>query len=78
MKSFEPIEALDGGADGFDFYKRIIAEAPAHLNKGGCILFEVGYNQAGEVKELLEKDFKDIEVIKDLEGIERVVKGYKK
>ncbi len=78
VQGYEPVTALDGGADGLDFYRRIVAAAPAALNRGGCILFETGFDQAADVKKLLEKDFKDIEIIKDMEGIERVVKGYKK
>ncbi|MCL2798278.1 MAG: peptide chain release factor N(5)-glutamine methyltransferase [Firmicutes bacterium] len=76
VKSYEPLIALDGGADGLDFYRRIIAEAPAHLNPGGCILFEVGYNQAEKVAEMLNAaGIGGIKIIKDLSGIDRVVKG---
>ena len=69
----EPILALDGGTDGLDFYKRIIKDAKQHLNAGGKVYFEIGYNQAESVSKLLEKDYEDIEVIKDYEGNDRVV-----
>ena len=71
--SNEPILALDGGADGLDFYKRIIKDAKQHLNAGGKVYFEIGYNQGESVSKLLEKDYEDIEVIKDYEGNDRVV-----
>ena len=71
----EPILALDGGVDGLDFYKKIIAEAPNYLNNGGKLYFEIGYNQADAVKSLMEKDFKDIIVLKDYGKNDRVVFG---
>ena len=71
--SNEPILALDGGTDGLDFYRRIIKDAKQHLNAGGKVYFEIGYNQAESVSKLLEKDYEDIEVIKDYEGNDRVV-----
>ena len=73
VKNYEPIEALDGGEDGLDFYRKIIESAPAYLNGGGTVLFEIGYNQAQSVVGLLEKDFEDFEVIKDYGGLDRVV-----
>jgi len=75
VKDYDPVLALDGGEDGLDFYKKIIAESPKYLNKGGVVLFEVGQGQATDVKDLLKKDFTNCEVVKDLTGIERVVKG---
>jgi release factor-specific protein-(glutamine-N5) methyltransferase len=78
VKSFEPAEALDGGADGLDFYRKIASEAGKYLSKDGCLLLEVGITQAGAVKELLSAGFSGIEIFKDLDGIERVIKAYKK
>ena len=75
IRDFEPIEALDGGTDGLAFYREIVKEAPEFLSPGGWLVFEVGYDQACQVKILMEKDFYDIDVCKDLSGIERVVKG---
>lgn len=71
----EPILALDGGEDGLDFYRRIVAEAKHHLNSNGRIYFEIGYNQGEAVSKLLLNDFVDIEVIKDYSGNNRVVLG---
>lgn len=75
VKDFEPITALDGGADGLDFYRRIIEVAPKLLNRDGRIYFEVGYNQADMVVALMSNDFKDVKKTKDLCGVERVVFG---
>ena len=72
---FEPALALDGGADGLDFYRRIAAGAPAHLNAGGAIFLEVGLGEAGAVLALLREaaDCADSGVVKDLNGIDRVI-----
>jgi len=72
---FEPELALDGGADGLDFYRRIASEAPAHLNKGGSIYLEVGIDEAQDVLNLLKEhmDCADSGIIRDLGGIERIV-----
>ena len=71
----EPILALDGGEDGLDFYRKIVNDAPKFLNKGGMLYFEIGYNQADSVSKLMENSFKNIEVLKDYEGNDRVVLG---
>ena len=72
---FEPALALDGGADGLDFYRRIAAGAPKRLNPGGAIYLEVGLGEAQRVLTLLETNLPHAETgtIKDLNGIERVV-----
>lgn len=76
VAAFEPRLALDGGADGLCFYRRIINEAPRFLKKGGRILFEIGPTQGEAVGEMLSKaGFTDICVVKDLAGLNRVVKG---
>lgn len=75
VKDFEPRLALDGGEDGLYFYRRIIPEAACHLNPGGALLFEIGHDQGAAVSEMLRKsgDFKEIRVLKDLAGLDRVV-----
>ena len=73
VKKFDPLIALDGGADGLDFYKKIIDEAPKRLTRNGKIYFEVGINQSLDVKKLLQKNFKDIRIVKDYNKIDRVV-----
>ena len=72
----EPQLALDGGTDGLEFYRRIISRAHEFLKAGGSIILEIGWNQALEVKTLMEKEgFKDIQVVKDYAGFDRVVTG---
>ena len=73
----EPILALDGGEDGLEFYRKIVADAPRFLNSGGKLYFEIGYNQASSVSELMKKDFKNIKVLKDYGNNDRVVLGEK-
>lgn len=72
--SFEPENALDGGADGLDFYRDIIAEAKEFLNKNGLLMFEIGFDQADAVKTLLAKNgFVESFVLKDFSGLDRIV-----
>ena len=72
----EPTLALDGGTDGLNFYRRILNEAPKFLIDGGLLAVEVGINQAAAVKNLFKKNaFIDVEILKDLSGLERVVVG---
>ncbi len=76
VRDFEPRIALDGGADGLDFYRRIAAEAGEHITDGGCILLECGMGQAHEIVKMLGGY--DCGILKDLQGIERIVKAVKK
>lgn len=70
----EPLCALDGGADGLDFYRRIISEAMDHMTDEGILAFEVGINQAQVVAELCRKaGFKATAIRKDYADIERMV-----
>ncbi|MBR4719373.1 MAG: peptide chain release factor N(5)-glutamine methyltransferase [Lachnospiraceae bacterium] len=76
VRDYEPVNALDGGTDGLDFYKRILEGADEYLIPGGCILFEIGYDQGPAVSGLLrDKGYTDISVVRDLAGLDRVVKG---
>ena len=72
---FEPAMALDGGADGLDFYRRIAEGAGKYLNPGGSIYLEVGAGEAEAVLELLRShmDAAASGTQKDLNGIERIV-----
>lgn len=70
----EPHSALDGGADGLDFYRRISAEAAEHLADDGLLAFEIGINQSEAVCALcLAHGFKKAVVRKDYAGIDRMV-----
>lgn len=72
--SFEPENALDGGADGLDFYRDIILEAKAHLNKNGLLMFEIGFDQADAVRTLLSQSgFTQNYLLKDYSGLDRIV-----
>lgn len=74
VKDHEPHIALDGAADGLYFYRKIIEKAPDYLNEGGHLFFEIGYDEAEDVTNLLkERGFTDIEVKKDLAGLDRVI-----
>lgn len=76
VKIYEPRLALDGKEDGLYFYKKIINMAKDYLNPHGELLFEIGYDQGEALTGLLkEADFKEIRVIKDLAGLDRVVKA---
>ena len=76
---FDPEQALyTKDEKGLEFYQKITNEAPKILNKNGYLLFELGIGQAQNVKLLMEQNgFSDIEIIKDLAGIERVIYGKK-
>jgi release factor glutamine methyltransferase len=74
VRDYEPRMALDGGADGLGFYRRIAAEAPAHLKDDGLLVLEIGCEQGAPLRELLEaQGFGEIEVQKDLAGLDRCV-----
>lgn len=76
VRLHEPRIALDGKEDGLFFYDRIIKEAPAFLKKNGWLFFETGYDQGQSVPRLMEEaGFADIQVKKDLAGLDRVVYG---
>ena len=76
VRDYEPRSALDGGADGLDFYRAIAAQWGSALRLGGSLLFEVGINQAMDVAALLEgSGFEDIQSTQDTQGIPRVVEG---
>jgi release factor glutamine methyltransferase len=72
----EPRLALDGGADGLDVLRRLIAATRARLSPGGSLVVELGAGQADAVAALFaEAGFQDIRRARDLGGIERVVSG---
>lgn len=76
VRLYEPCLALDGHEDGLYFYRRIVEESTAYLKRGGRLYFEIGYDQGVLVPKLLEeRGFREIEVVRDLAGLDRVVKG---
>ena len=78
VRAFDPILALDGGEDGLSFYRILAEQAGDFLKPRGRLLVEIGDEQAGEVSGLLEKNFRDIHVYKDLCRNDRVVAAVKK
>ena len=74
---FDPEQALfTEDEKGLEFYEKITKDAPGILNKGGYLLYELGIGQSNDVKSIMEKNgFQNIEIIKDLAGIDRVIVG---
>lgn len=73
VRDWEPREALFGGEDGLDYYRVILREARSYLKEEGLVVLELGYDQAGAVRELAERNgFRDIRIEKDYSGIERI------
>lgn len=75
VKDYDPVLALDGGKSGLEFYEKIISQAPLYLSSNGQIFFEVGKGQAKDVSNLLKQDFENIQIIKDYNKINRIVKA---
>lgn len=76
VRLHEPREALDGKEDGLYFYRRITDEAREYLLPGGFLMFEIGYDQAEDVSELMRNSgYTEVRVKKDLAGLDRVVYG---
>lgn len=71
----EPKIALFAENNGLSFYQEIIKDSPKYLNNGGYLLFELGVDESDAVRDMLKEDFKDIEIVKDLAGIDRVILG---
>ncbi len=73
--AFEPFDALCGGPEGLDVIRRLLGQAPDHLNVGGAVLLEIGSGQASAVEALAQEAFPDAHVRtkKDLAGLDRLV-----
>ena len=76
VKDFEPIEALDGGEDGLDFYRHLFTAWRKVLKSGGFIAVECGIGQAQDIKNIISNgEFVYYKTVKDTQGIDRVVVG---
>ena len=76
VRLHDPVLALDGREDGLYFYRKIVRESRDYLEKGGLLMFEIGFDQAEEVSGLMrDAGFTGITVKKDLAGLDRVVSG---
>ncbi len=73
----EPKEALLAGKEGTEFYEKIVKGGKRFLKKNGFFGFEIGYNQGKKVKNILEIEGFKVKIIKDLQGLDRVVIGEK-
>ena len=72
--SFEPQCALDGGADGLDFYRDIAIEAREHINKNGVLIMEIGFDEGDAIKAILARaGWGNIKCEKDYAGLDRVI-----
>lgn len=78
VREFEPRLSLDGGRDGLKFYREISSVAKDYLILNGLLIYEIGYNQGESVKSIFKSNgFRDINILKDLAGNDRVVFGFK-
>lgn len=76
VKHYEPLHALDGKEDGLYFYRKITKAAGRYLAIGGILAYEIGYDQAESVGQIMEEmGFCNIEIYPDLAGLDRVVIG---
>jgi release factor glutamine methyltransferase len=76
VRDFEPQLALDGGADGLYLICPLVAQAAKVLKPGGTLFLEVGYDQGEAVVQCLEgHGFQQVEIKKDLAGLDRIVHG---
>ena len=76
VRDHEPRLALDGARDGLAFYRRIARQAKGYLLNGAYLLFEIGMDQGADVKDILAAEgYTDIEVLKDLAGLDRIAKA---
>ena len=78
VKDYEPYNALEGGEDGLDFYRQITEESVQYLKQGGILAYEVGHDQAEDVSKIMKyHGYDKIYTKKDIQGIDRVVIGFK-
>jgi release factor glutamine methyltransferase len=76
VREHEPVEALDGGPDGLQFYRQIIPMLPGRLETGGFAAFEIGASQGEAVSAIMsEAGFTDVSVASDYAGLDRIVTG---
>jgi release factor glutamine methyltransferase len=74
VRKFEPLEALNGGAEGLLFIKKIISTAPKFLKQSGWLIMEIGFDQADKVVSLFDrKIWQEYDFLSDLQGIKRTV-----
>lgn len=78
VRSHDPVLALDGHEDGLYFYEAITKQSTAFIKPGGWLLYEIGYDQAEAVRNIMVAcGFGSLQTVKDLAGLDRVVIGQK-
>jgi release factor glutamine methyltransferase len=78
VKDYEPYNALEGGIDGLDFYRDITDQSKCYLKEDGILAYEVGHDQAKDVSDIMKDNgYTKIYTKKDIQGIDRVVIGFK-
>jgi len=78
VRDFEPKLALDGGADGLDLVRPLVEQAVRVLKPGGGLFLEIGYDQGQAVARILkDAGFQQVEIKKDLAGLDRIVLGFR-
>ncbi|HKX84495.1 MAG TPA: HemK/PrmC family methyltransferase, partial [Pyrinomonadaceae bacterium] len=79
VAQFEPHIALSDGADGLSIVRRIVADAPDHLESGGILLMEIGFDQADRVEQMFDRQlWRNVKIEDDLQGIPRMVNAVRK
>ena len=72
VRDFEPQQALFSGATGYEIYRRLVPVAERALKPGGWCILEIGAGQSRQLREML-RDWRDVEIVRDLANIDRVV-----
>ncbi|MZH03390.1 MAG: peptide chain release factor N(5)-glutamine methyltransferase [Nitrospinae bacterium] len=80
VRKYEPVQALDGGRDGLDYYRFIAPMALKQMEEGGLLAVEIGHTQARAVVTLMKNcsGYQDVQVIQDYSGYDRVVLARKR
>ena len=80
VREYEPTTALDGGPDGLDLHRRILAQAPERLTRNGRIFLEIAFDQGPLARDVAAgfEAFEDVRILKDHAGHDRVVTATKK
>ena len=73
VKDFEPKIALDGGADGLEFYREIAKGVKEHLTGGGTLLLEFGIGQENALTDIFKEVFSDVRTVRDFQDIPRIL-----
>lgn len=76
VRDYEPSTALFAGEDGLAIYRRLIPQAREHLRSGGLLALEIGHGQSNAIRALLT-EWRDVELLNDLQSIPRVALAYK-